>query len=114
MDIREAELIFEAGKEAVVKALLEMDARVESLSQQIIAMEKKIASLSANSTNSSKPPSTDGPKVARPKKRKSSRSPGGQKGHKGHKRELLPVEQMDHVHECYPAILRSARSAQVV
>ena len=30
MDIREAELIFEAGKEAVVKALLEMHARIES------------------------------------------------------------------------------------
>jgi transposase len=102
MDIREAELIFEAGKEAVVKVLLEMDARIESLSEQVVTLEKKITDLSSNSTNSSKPPSTDGPKVVRPKKRKSSRSPGGQKGHKGHKRELLPVEEMDHVHECYP------------
>lgn len=88
MDIREAELIFEAGKEAVVKVLLEMDARIGSLTQQVISFEKQIASLSTNSTNSSKPPSSDGPKVVRPGKKKSKRSPGGQKGHKGHKREL--------------------------
>ena len=102
MDIREAELIYEAGKEAVVKALLEMDARTTALAQQILALQKLIASLSTDSTNSSKPPSSDGPKVEKPKKKKSSRSPGGQKGHKGHKRELLPVEQMNHVHDCYP------------
>ncbi len=90
MDIREAELIYEAGKEAVVKTLLELHARVESISEQVITLERKIASLSTNSTNSSKPPSSDGPRVAKPKKKKSRRSAGGQKGHKGHKRELLP------------------------
>ena len=31
MDIREAELIYEAGREAVVKTLLELHARIESL-----------------------------------------------------------------------------------
>jgi transposase len=104
MDIREAELIFDAGKEVVVKPLLEMHARIESLSQQVVTLEKKIASLSTNWTNSSKPPSSDGSKVVKPKKRKSSRSPGGQKRHIGHKRGLLPLEQMDHVHECYPEV----------
>jgi transposase len=104
MDAREAELIYNAGKEAVVKALLEMDTRIGALGQQILVLEKKIASLSTNSTNSSKPPSSDGPQVTRPKKKKSSRSPGGQKGHKGHKRELLPVEEMAQVHEHYPPV----------
>jgi len=104
MDIREAELIYEAGREAVVKTLLELYARVEFLSQQVSTLEKKIASLSTNSTNSSKPPSSDGPGVAKPKKKKSSRSQGGQKGHKGHKRELRPAEEMDHVHEHYPPV----------
>ena len=66
-------------------------------------LQKKIASLSSNSTNSSKPPSSDGPQVTKPKKKKSSRSPGGQKGHKGHKRELLPVEEMDDVFDHYPS-----------
>lgn len=101
MDIREAELIYDAGKEAVVKALLEMDARITTLGQQVLVLQKKIDSLSSNSTNSSKPPSSDGPQVIKPKK-KSSRSPGSQKGHKGHKRELLPVEEMDDVFDHYP------------
>ncbi|MGE5841385.1 MAG: IS66 family transposase [Deltaproteobacteria bacterium] len=58
--------------------------------------------MSSNSTNSSKPPSSDGPRVTKPKKRKSGRSPGGQKGHKGHRREFVPVEDVKHVHEHYP------------
>lgn len=102
MDAREAELLYEAGKEAVIKALLEMDARIADFGRQILVLQKEIASLSANSTNSSKPPSSDGPQVKRAKKKKSRRSPGGQKGHKGHKRELLPVEEMDQVHDHYP------------
>jgi len=75
MDIREAELIYEAGREVVVKTLLELHARIESLSQQVIILERKITALSTNSTNSSKPPSSDGPKVSKPKKKKSRRSP---------------------------------------
>jgi len=102
MDIREAELIFDAGREAVVKTLLELHARIEFLTEQVSILEKKIASLTTNSTNSSKPPSSDGPQVAKPKKRKSGRSHGGQKGHKGHKRELVPVEDVDHIYEYYP------------
>jgi transposase len=104
MDLREAELIYEAGREAVIEVLLAMAARITALEQQVRLLEAKIASLSSNSTNSSKPPSTDGPSVVKPKKKKSSRTPGGQKGHKGHKRELLPVEDMNHVHDHYPPL----------
>lgn len=110
MDIREAQLIYEAGKEAVTETLLGMHARIESLSQQVSILQKKIASLSSNSTNSSKPPSTDGPQVTKPKKKKSKRSPGGQKGHKGHKRELLPVEEMDDVFDHYPPACAKCRA----
>lgn len=42
MDIREAALIHEAGKEMVVKNLLELHARIESLSRQVITLERKI------------------------------------------------------------------------
>ena len=66
MDVREAELIYEAGREAVVKALLDMDAKITALAQQVLDLHKMIASLTTNSTNSSKPPSTDGPKVEKP------------------------------------------------
>ncbi len=68
MDAREAELIYEAGKEAVVKALLEMDAKINALEQQVLALSKLVFSLTSNSTNSSKPPSSDGPGVVKPKR----------------------------------------------
>ena len=102
MDARQAELIYEAGRDTVIEVLLAMAARITFLEHQVRSLDAKIASLSSNSTNSSKPPSTDGPGVVKPKKKKSFRSPGGQKGHKGHKRELLPVEAMNHVHDHYP------------
>jgi len=97
MDRREAERIYALGKEAVIEALLGMDARLKALEQQV-------ASLRQNSTNSSKPPSSDGPRVMRAKKEGSSRPAGGQKGHKGSRRALLPVEQMDHVQDLYPKV----------
>lgn len=102
MDRREAELLYELGKEAVIGKLLEMDARIRTLEEQIGVLTPKLASLSTNSTNSSKPPSSDGPQVVRAGKRKSRRSPGGQKGHKGHKRELAPPERVSHFEDLYP------------
>ncbi len=111
MDRREAEIIFESGKEAVIEKLLEMSARIAFLEQKVREFDQKIASLTTNSTNSSKPPSSDGPNVQRPKKNKSHRSAGGQKGHKGHKRELLPVEQMDRVLDYYPAACEKCTAA---
>lgn len=111
MDSREAEIIFEAGKEVVIEKLLEMNARILSFEQKIQELEKKIASLTTNSTNSSKPPSTDPPQVQRPRKDKSSRHAGGQKGHQGHKRELLPVEEMDRQFDHYPDICEQCAAA---
>jgi len=111
MDLREAELIFLSGKDVVVKMLLEMDARTKALEQRVLILEKKIASLSSNSTNSSKPPSSDGPRVARSKKRKSSRSRGAQPGRKGHTRELLPVEEMDRVLDHFPPACEKCAAA---
>jgi transposase len=103
MDVREAELIYAAGKEAVIEVLLAMAARITALEQQVRLLEAKVASHSRNSTNSSKPPSSDGPNVVKPKsKKKSSHSPGGQKGHQGHKRELVCVENVNHIIDHYP------------
>ena len=58
----------------MVKTLLEMSARITVLEQQVLNLSEQIASLSSNSTNSSKPPSFDGPRVIKTKKRKSWRS----------------------------------------
>jgi transposase len=84
--------------------------------QEIAEAEKKIADLERqlalrqrNSTNSSKPPSSDGLAGAQrprgcPQKKKTQRrrKPGGQKGHPGHFRPLVPVEQVQHVVDLFP------------
>jgi transposase len=61
--------------------------------------------LGQNSSNSSKPPSTDKP-GSRPqrksKKKKRKRKRGGQPGHRGSHRTLLPPDQVDHVEDHYP------------
>ena len=96
MDKPEAEALYDSGKDPTVGKLLELDEENKTL-------KSKIAAVSTDSTNSSKPPSSDGPQVVRSKKKKSSRSPGGQKGHKGHKRELLPADKMDNIVDHYPS-----------
>ncbi len=68
--------------------------------QQVDALEKRIADLEEqvklNSSTSSKPPSSDGPrhKPERPIKPKSGKKRGGQPGHKGHHRRLVPPEEV--------------------
>ena len=92
----DAEAIYDAGKEAVIVTLLQQ-------CEQIKKLEKRVASLSKDSSNSSKPPSSDGPGEKKTKKkRKSRKKQGGQPGHTGKKRALLPADQMDEIHDCYP------------
>jgi transposase len=56
-----------------------------------------------NSSNSSKPPSSDGPgKPNRSQRRASERKRGAQAGHKGHRREMLDEGQVDTVIDCKP------------
>lgn len=69
------------------------------------------AKLSKDSTNSSKPPSSDPPGVERPKAPPSGRKPGGQPGHKGHRRELIPVEEVDERHDVKPERCSGCRAA---
>ena len=75
-------------------------ARVEEL-------ERKVARLTRDSSNSSKPPSSDGhaakPKPRAPKKSR-KRNPGGQPGHKGSNRELIPSEEVDEIIPFSPEI----------
>jgi transposase len=75
----------------------------------IISLEQRIAELEArlnqNSTNSSKPPSTDPPDVKvkrRPPAPPSERRRGGQPGHQRHIRALVPPEQLRETFEVKP------------
>ena len=62
------------------------------------------ARLNQNSSNSSKPPSTDPPNAPkRPAKPPTGRKPGGQPGHAGHHRTRLPPSRIQHTEHYYPA-----------
>jgi len=103
----EAEAIYDAGKETVVRVLLMMDTRIHSLEQQVQSLTTRLdlsdkrvrhleEQLAKNSRNSSKPPSTDGFKKPSPKslRKKGQRKSGGQPGHTGH--TLKMAEKPDH------------------
>ena len=70
------------------------------LNARIAVLEDR---LRANSSNSSKPPSSDGPAKPPPKGKSGKRRRGGQPGHPQHKRALLPADQVDHAHDVVPA-----------
>jgi len=96
------------------------DAQIAELKEQLAARDVRIAELEAqlemafaliadlkaqagqNSTNSSKPPSSDPPGVGHRPTPRTGRKPGGQPGHKGHKRELLPIEEVDQLVRLVP------------
>src|SRR6476619_2244823 len=62
------------------------------------------ARLGLNSSNSSKPPSTDPPNRKRkPPVPTSGRKRGGQPGHRRPDRPLVPPDQVDEVVECRPS-----------
>lgn len=93
---------------AELRALVEQQAqRIAQQDKQIAEQGKRIAELEEklrkDSSNSSKPPSSDAlHKKTYPPKKPSGRKPGGQPGHKKHERSLLPREKARHVVEVKP------------
>jgi transposase len=108
VDRREAEAIYDAGREAVVEVLLAMDRRIQQLEARVEKLERQLAK---SSRNSSLPPSSDPPATSRPRRGRdrSGRSPGAQPGHEGHGRELLPATAVDEVIEHWPASCECGR-----
>lgn len=88
--------VFRAGLEAVVALVQRLTGRISELEAEVQSLQQKIASLERDSTNSSKPPSSDGPKKKRgaPKRGASGRKPGGQKGHVGKARQPVPPAEV--------------------
>ncbi len=81
--------------------LIEKQARqIANLLATVDALTKKVADLEEklrkSSRNSSKPPSSDGPKAPpRPAKTSTGRKPGGQEGHDKHERPLVPADKVN-------------------
>ncbi|HVG45010.1 MAG TPA: DUF6444 domain-containing protein, partial [Longimicrobium sp.] len=83
-----------------VRAAMEgLEAMVAKLEERIRELE---AQLGLNSTNSSKPPSSDGPSVVRQQKKLTGKKRGGQPGHRGHHRQQIAPERVDQVVEHWP------------
>jgi transposase len=84
---------------------------IVALVQRVVALEAEVRDLKArlgqNSSNSSRPSSSDSPFVPRqrvtPAAPPSGRRAGGQPGHAGHFRALLPPERVDVVVDHWPA-----------
>lgn len=86
--------------QAVVVALAATNTRLEARVRELEAQ------LGQNSSNSSRPPSSDPPTAPRrpqAPREQSGRTRGGQPGHKAHHRALALPERVDHVVDHWPA-----------
>jgi transposase len=86
---------------AALERIRQLEQENERLEQENARLRER---LEQNSTNSSRPPSSDPPGTARAKKKKKRRGrrPGGQPGHAKHERALVPLESVEQVVELVP------------
>lgn len=95
--------------ERLREKVAESEKAIEDQEKKIADLERQLAGRKKDSTNSSKPPSSDGPAAARrekPARCRGRRKPGGQKGHPGRHRELEPLERVDHIVPVLPSDCR--------
>jgi transposase len=90
-----------------VTVIAARDAEIVRLNGVIVGLNEKIAKLEArlntNSSNSSKPPSSDPPWEKKTSKGNTNGKRGAQTGHQGITRELVPAEEVDVIVPCKPA-----------
>ena len=107
MDARDVQI---AQLEKRLEAALARIAQLEEENARLREENRRLKErLGLNSSNSSKPPSSDAPGPPRQSKRPTGRRPGGQPGHKKHERALLPPEQVQHVVEVVPKECRGCK-----
>jgi len=100
MKREEALAIYRAGEEAVVKVLRELSDKVESLQKRVDELERIIARLTKNSSNSSKPPSSDDITKPKPKNKDGEkRKIGAQPEHPRNERVPFSEEEIDKFHD---------------
>ena len=87
----------------------ELQSKLEEALRRNAELEAKLAQ---NSTNSSKPPSSDLPSTDKKKKKrdkKGKRKRGGQWGHKRHERKLVPESEVSEVTAVKPTHCRKCK-----
>jgi len=92
--------------ERLREKVAESEKEIADRDKKIADLERQLAGRKKDSTNSSKPPSSDGPAAARrlkPARCRGRRKPGGQNGHPGRHRELEPPERVDQIVPVLPA-----------
>jgi transposase len=110
MDRAEAEAIYDSGREACVRFIVDLASRVQQLEDRLARLE---AQAREDSRTSSRPPSSDPPKTraqrraearaeAKELMREGQRKAGGQAGHRGAGRELKPEDQVDEIVDHFP------------
>lgn len=91
--------IYIQGEDAVIQLIDSLGGYIQFLHAYILKQAEIIQGLqdqvAKNSTNSSKPPSSDGYKKPTSLRKPSVKKNGGQEGHEGH--TLMPVENPDHI-----------------
>lgn len=91
--------------EELRRKIAEREKQIADAEKQIADLERQLALRKQNSTNSSKPPSSDGlagePRQ-RGRRKKSRRKVGGQPGHRGAHRPLVPADRVDEVRPVLP------------
>ena len=92
MDAKDQEI------ERLERLVAEQAARIEELVQRVDELQRQLAQARKDSSNSSKPPSSDivkKPKDRSGRRRKGKRKQGGQKGHPKHERSPFLPEELD-------------------
>lgn len=94
----------EYTKSELIEIIISMQKRLDALETRCVKLETELAKARKDSSNSSKPPSSDITKPPKPEQkgkrgRKKKRKIGGQFGHPRHERKPFPPEEVDRVEE---------------
>jgi transposase len=92
------------SRDDLIALIVELRHEMATLREENAALKTEVAKLRKNSSNSSKPPSSDITKPPRQNPSGGTRKIGGQPGHDRHEREPFPPAQVDRVENHVPNV----------